>query len=109
LIQPGNLFADLPAPKTGEVFETLLEDRQLRIERICSSPWPEPLLYDQTSDEWVLLLTGHALLECDGQPIPLNAGDYLFIPAHTKHRVLSTSAEPRCTWLAVHLDPGNDT
>jgi len=35
----------------------------------------------------------------------MGAGDHLFIPAHTRHRVLATSEEPRCLWLAVHIDP----
>jgi len=36
----------------------------------------------------------------------LVSGDYLFIPAHTPHRVVETSAEPQCIWLAVHLEGG---
>ena len=35
-------------------------------------------------------------------PIKLTAGDYLFIPAHQKHRVEYTSSRPPCIWLAVH-------
>lgn len=98
-----NLYADLPAPITGEVFDTLLQGRKLRIERIVSSAEPEPILYDQPQDEWVLLLRGQATLMVGDDRIELVAGDHLFIPAHTLHRVLTTSAEPRCIWLAVHL------
>lgn len=102
---PRNLFGDLPAPEVGEVFDSLLHHRNLRIERIISSPRPEPTLYDQVQDEWVLLLQGAASLEVAGDRVELAAGDHLFIPARTPHRVLATSAEPRCIWLAVHLDP----
>jgi ParB-like chromosome segregation protein Spo0J len=38
----------------------------------------------------------------DDTKIKLKAGDYLLIPAHTKHRVEYTSVEPACIWLAVH-------
>lgn len=110
----GNLFAELPAPPTGEVFAELLRleltpsqsGGRVWIERIVSSATPEPVLYDQSQDEWVLLLQGRARLWVDGVERVLGPGDYLFIPAHRPHRVLETSAEPRCVWLAVHIDGG---
>jgi cupin 2 domain-containing protein len=100
-----NLFADLPCPATGETFETLLCHRNLVIERIASSGLPEPGVYDQAQDEWVMLVQGQATLELAGEALPMGPGDHLFIPAHTQHRVLTTSAEPPCLWLAVHLYP----
>ena len=100
-----NVLSPLPSPNTGEVFDELLRCRNLRVERIVSSPTPEPTLYDQPQDEWVLLLQGAASLEIADERVELGAGDHLLIPAHTPHRVLATSAEPRCVWLAVHLDP----
>jgi len=49
------------------------------------------------------LLQGEAeLAYADDSRIKLKAGDYLLIPAHTKHRVEYTSIEPPCIWLAVH-------
>jgi len=100
-----NLLADLPAPASGEVFDELLRCRNLRIERIVSSPSPEPTLYDQVQDEWVLLLQGDAVIEIDGERVALRAGEHLLIPAHRPHRVLATSDDPLCVWLAVHLYP----
>jgi cupin 2 domain-containing protein len=38
----------------------------------------------------------------DGPRQPLKAGDYLLIPAHCRHRVEYTSADPPCIWLAIH-------
>ena len=105
IAQVANLFEYLPCPTTGEAFDELLRCRNLRIERIVSSPMPEPTLYDQPQDEWVLLVQGSALLEISGERVDLRAGDHLFIPARTPHRVVATSAEPRCVWLTVHLDP----
>ncbi|AHE99164.1 cupin domain-containing protein [Thioalkalivibrio paradoxus] len=101
----GNLFGRLPSLAQGEAFEDLLRRNPVRIERIVSSGRPEPTLYDQEQDEWVCLLQGEAELQLGKERVPLQAGDYLFIPAHTPHRVLRTSAEPPCIWLAVHIDP----
>ncbi len=103
--QPGNLFARQPRCAEGEVFEDLLRWRNLRIERILSSDRPDTGLYDQAQDEWVCLLQGEAKLWIAGETVQLIAGDYRFLPAHTPHRVLQTSREPPCLWLAVHLHP----
>lgn len=102
---PRNLLSNLPQPEVGEVFEDLLRCGPVRIERIVSSPSPEPVPYDQPQDEWVLLLQGESRLWIAGEEIRLGAGDSLFIPAGTPHRVLSTSEEPLCVWLAVHIEP----
>ncbi|NEV62119.1 cupin domain-containing protein [Thiorhodococcus minor] len=99
----GKLFTSLPEPLAGEVFEDLLRCGRVKIERIVSSDQPDPVLYDQEQDEWVCLLQGRATLEIAGEAITLEAGDFRFIPSRTPHRVLSTSAEPRCVWLAVHI------
>lgn len=107
----GNLFEGLAVPAAGEVFEDLLVlpgaggagAGRVRIERIRSSAAPEPVLYDQSQDEWVLLLQGRARLWVAGTETMLGPGDYLFIPAHTPHRVLETSETPPCLWLAVHV------
>ncbi len=105
----GNLFSELPGPPFGEVFEDLLRSGptgQVRIERTVSRGTPEPVLYDQPQDEWVVLLQGRARLWVDGAELVLGPGDYLFLPAHTPHRVLEISAPPPCVWLAVHLQVG---
>lgn len=100
-----NLFQQLPRLEQGEEFETLLQHHNLKIERIVSSSSPEDTRYCQPQDEWVALLQGEAMLEVDGAEHRLRAGDHRFIPAGTPHRVLATSEEPRCIWLAVHLYP----
>jgi cupin 2 domain-containing protein len=99
----GNLFAALPAVEVGEVFQEILHRGNVRIERIVSSARPDPTLYDQAHDEWVCLLQGEAELWIAGSKVRLRAGDFRFIPAHTPHRVLQTSSEPHCIWLAVHI------
>ncbi|MBK1632178.1 hypothetical protein CKO31_15820 [Thiohalocapsa halophila] len=107
-ILPASLFDALPLLETGEQFDTLIRRSDVHIERIVSSPRPEPVGYDQAHDEWVLLLQGQATLDLAGDEVQLAAGDHLLIPAHCPHRVLATSETPRCVWLAVHLQAAPD-
>jgi cupin 2 domain-containing protein len=100
-----NIF-NLPSSLTNEeLFEPLISANNILIERIIStgqSTLPGKW-YDQNRDEWVILLQGEASLAyADGSTINLKAGDYVFIPAHQKHRVEHTTALPPCIWLAVH-------
>lgn len=104
----GNLL-ELPKnhSESEEIFETILASESVTIERIISTgqSTPEGEWYDQEKDEWVALLQGNAVLEyADGSTVSLKIGDYLFLPAHKKHRVQFTSSEPACIWLAVHAE-----
>ena len=99
----GNLLEDSQAPAKGERFDTLLRQRNLHIERIVSSSRIESVDYVQEQDEWVLLVQGQARLDVNGTPHELAAGDYLFLPAGTPHRVEQTSEG--ALWLAIHLHP----
>lgn len=103
---PASLFADIPQQLPDELCQTLLEKPNIRIERILSlgQTSEENSWYDQPQDEWVLLLQGQARLEfIDSEPVDLNPGDYLFLPAHYRHRVAWTSSNQTCIWLAIHL------
>jgi cupin 2 domain-containing protein len=102
-VKRGNLFAQAEAPPTGERFETLLQHKNLVIERIISSSHITPTAYVQAQDEWVVLLHGEAVLEVDGRQHALKSGDYLFLAAGLRHTVLSAS--DGALWLAVHLHP----
>jgi cupin 2 domain-containing protein len=91
-----------------ELFEPILDHANLRIERIVSSGQTTPAnqWYDQKQDEWVMVLQGAATLSYeDGRSLSMSPGDYVLIPAHTRHRVDFTSQEPPCIWLAVHIFP----
>ena len=87
-----------------EQFETLARSGDVRIERIVSrGQRSKPdFWYDQTEDEFVLLVSGAArLMFGDGTVCELRAGDWVNIPAHVRHRVDFTD-ETACTvWLAV--------
>ena len=99
-----NLFANLFTGVDGESFATLFENRAAKVERIVSHSHgsPEGFWYDQADDEWVIVLSGSATLEfADGELAEMNAGDYLTIARHVKHRVARTSSET--VWLAVYV------
>jgi len=100
-----NLFADLPADRQAEVIEVLAQSSCVRIERIVShgQKSPDGFWYDQSEDEWVIVLQGEATLRLEGQSNlhRLRTGDYLLIPAHVRHRVESTLSNPTTIWLAV--------
>ena len=102
-----NLLSPLPDATQAEIFTSLIERPGIRIERIVSQGQvtPPDAPYDQPHDEWVLLLAGSARLwlEESGETT-LSPGDALLIPAHMRHRVTWTQAEPATVWLAVHLE-----
>ena len=101
-----NIFKLPPDIYEAECFETLLSNPHVLIERIISTgqTTPPDRWYDQERDEWVVLLQGEAKLSYeDGSTKLLAAGDWVLIPAHQKHRVEYTSANPPCIWLAVHI------
>ena len=106
---PQNLFQPLP-DSAEETFQTLLSMPGLHIERIvsyghCSQ---EGFWYDQEDNEWVLLLSGAARLEIEGQGIvEMTPGVYINIPAHLRHRVDWTDPSQATIWLAVHYNPSN--
>lgn len=100
-----NLLALPAADLDEEFFETLLQRPGVRVERIISTgqATPEGEWYDQSWDEWVLLLTGEALLLLDdGTTHRLWPGDTLLLPAHCRHRVDWTTPDEPTIWLALH-------
>lgn len=102
----GSLFQNLPDATQEEQFEELCHSRSFRIERILSAGQVSPpgFWFDQSSDEWVLVLQGKAevRLQDPEETAHLSPGDWLMIDAHRKHRVEATSREPVTIWLAVH-------
>jgi cupin 2 domain-containing protein len=99
-----NLFVDLPRHLPDELFTTLLDAANVRIERIVSHghAWPEGFWYDQDQHEWVVVLKGAARLRFEDETIEMKPGDFIDIPVHTKHRVEWTTPDEPTLWLAVH-------
>ncbi len=107
---PTNLFADLPKSLPDELITTLVASENIRIERIVSLGHASPagFWFDQNQHEWVVLLAGAAKLIFAGQeqPLELQPGDFVNIPAHQRHRVEWTTPERPTIWLAVHYGAG---
>lgn len=101
----GNIYSAFPGTLKEELFEVLLEQGNLKIEKIVSKGHrsPETGWYDQDKSEWVLLLKGGAELTFeDSSTVSLKEGDYLHIPPHKKHKVSWTDPNQESIWLAVH-------
>ncbi len=99
-----NFFTDYPFPEPGkERFDTLMQHDGITVERIASNRLENGKWYDQETDEWVILVQGEAVLEFEnGKQVTLVAGEHLFIEAHRRHRVVTTSGD--ALWLAVYLN-----
>jgi cupin 2 domain-containing protein len=106
-VHAGALLSGLPDARAEERTTQLLSLPGARIERIVSAGQvsPDGFWYDQDQAEFVVLLAGSASLRIAGETVvrDLGPGDYVFLPAHRRHRVERTSVMPPAVWLAVHL------
>jgi cupin 2 domain-containing protein len=104
MIIPTNVFDDFPPTLPDELFTTLLESANVRVERIVSQGHssPEGFWYDQDQHEWVILLKGAARLRFEDETVEMKSGHIINIPAHKKHRVEWTTPDEPTIWLAVH-------
>ena len=101
----GDLLAAVSGPLPEELFDVLVESGDLTIERIVSRGHTSPASgwYDQARSEWVLVVQGAARIEFETEGmVELEAGHYLNISAHTRHRVAWTAPDKDTVWLAVH-------
>lgn len=103
---PRNMLDEIPGDLPEEIFQTLMEADNMRIERIISHGHASPpgFWFDQPQAEWVLLVRGAAELTLGEKPLKLLPGDYVEIPPHVKHRVEWTTPDEPTIWLAVHFD-----
>jgi cupin 2 domain-containing protein len=102
----GNIYAKIPVAKKKEMFRTLAQNKNMRIERIVSfgQTTPENTWLKEPRDEWVIVLKGAAELRFQKTPkrVSLKEGDYILIPANTPHRVERTHQRRKTIWLAIH-------
>ena len=99
-----NIFENIPAKIPEEIFETLIKNNNVKVEKIISKGHssPKDFWYNQKQNEWVILLKGHAkLLFEKSDVIDLHPGDFINIPANTIHRVEWTDPVNETIWLAV--------
>ena len=101
-----SLFDNIPVELPDELIEVLVQSGDVRVERILSRGHssPDDFWYDQKTDEFVLLLKGRAGLALEGadEVIIMEAGDYVEIKSHVRHRIEWTAADEDTVWLAVH-------
>lgn len=102
-----NLFANLPPLGSAEeAFTTLLAEPGLIVKRIVSTGQssPEGFWYEQPEAEWVLLISGEALLrfEDEAEVRKLHPGAFIDIAAGRRHRVELTAPDTPTIWLAIH-------
>ena len=106
MLKRGDIFAHIPERLVDEETTILAAYPGAVVERIVSTGQASPpgFWYDEPSPEWVIVLQGEAGLSIEGEPAPLRlkTGDWLELPAHRRHRVDWTSADPPTVWLAVH-------
>lgn len=91
---------------SNELFFELYKSGNCFIEKIISSgqSTKEGEWLEEDRDEWVILLQGFSEIKFfDGDNFKMKSGDYLLIPSNKKHRVESTSSNPPCIWLAIHI------
>lgn len=104
-----NLLNPFETPPTEEVFEELFRGGAFRVERIVSTGQAtrEGQWYDQQHTEWVVLLSGSAVLRFEGETEgrTLVPGDAVNIPAFCRHRVDATAVGQESVWLAIHYEP----
>jgi len=99
-----NIFKQIPENLQDEIFEKIISSKNITVERIISYGHNSPKSgwYDQIEDEWVILLDGEAILSFqDKADIHLKAGDYINLPAFTKHKVKWTKPNYKTVWLAI--------
>lgn len=104
-LRRGNLASDIPATLPSELTNLLISRPGVRVERIVSRGHftPADAWYDQEEHEWVCVVSGSARLEIEGRDddVELDQGDWIELPAHTRHRVAWTAPERETIWLAL--------
>jgi cupin 2 domain-containing protein len=91
---------------TNELFFQLYKNKNCLIEKIVSTgqATKEGEWLESENDEYVILLQGESELSFEnGERKVLKKGDYILIPAKTRHRVSYTTSNPQCIWLAIHI------
>src|SRR4051812_6972990 len=102
-VSRGCLAGPATAPASGERTVELARVRNVVIEEIVSGTADAAVEYRQEQDEWVVVLSGNAVLDVEGETVELSRGEWLLLPAGTRHHVLR--AERGTQWLAVHVFP----
>ena len=89
MIEKYNIFEKIKIDKKDEQFFEIFKNDKIKIEKIVSNGQksPKDFWYEQDKSEYILLLSGFAILEFEDFEIELKKGDCLNIDAFLKHRV----------------------
>lgn len=103
MIEKYNIFEKIKIDKKDEQFFQIFKNDKIKIEKIVSNGQksPKDFWYEQDKSEYILLLSGFAILEFEDFEIELKKGDCLNIDAFLKHRVKFTSLDEPTIWFAV--------
>ena len=103
MIEKYNIFEKIKIDKKDEQFFQIFKNDKIKIEKIVSNGQksPKDFWYEQDKSEYILLLSGFAILEFEDFEIELKKGDCLNIDAFLKHRVKFTSVDEPTIWFAV--------
>lgn len=107
-IRRGNAFEAIRRDTDGEIVDVLARASGGRVVRYVSHGHASKpgFWYDQQEDEFVVVLAGRARVALgDDETVELGAGDYLWIPAHARHRVEWTDPDQDTVWLCAYLAP----
>jgi cupin 2 domain-containing protein len=99
----GRLRSSSQAPEVGEDSQELAQLGNVLIEQTLAGALPSPVDYNQSHDEWALVLDGAAVLEVGDRRFDLVPGDWVLLPANVPHRLVES--QPGTSWLAVHCLP----
>lgn len=100
-----NIFENIPQELQEELFEDIINTKDIKIERIVSQGHTSPKegWYESEQNEWVIVLQGDATLTFENEKsVNLKAGSYYNITASTKHKVSYTSKTQQTIWLAIY-------
>ncbi|MBS3086443.1 cupin domain-containing protein [Candidatus Pacearchaeota archaeon] len=106
MVQLENIFANDGVGLKEELVNILISAGNIvRLEGVISPESETPSrIYDQDEDEFVMIARGYAELEFEDErgawnKVKMIDGDYTYIPAHLKHRVIKT--KQGTVWLAL--------
>ncbi|WP_198306021.1 cupin [Arcobacter vandammei] len=103
MIEKYNIFEKIEVNKKDEQFFEIFKNDKIKIEKIVSNGQksPKDFWYKQEQNEYILLLSGFAILEFEDFEVELKKGDCLNIESLQKHRVKFTSLDEPTIWFAV--------
>ena len=99
-----NFIDYIPNDSTNEIFQTIVKNDNIKIERIISygQTTPKDFWYNQDEDEFVYIVQGDAKIKYNNGTIhTLNTNDSLYIKAHQKHQVVYT--DNPTIWLTIFI------